>query len=48
VWYTVLAVMLTALLFASTASPQPALAPYLVYLVYANVWGYAIWKLNRS
>lgn len=23
------------------------LAPYLVYLVYANAWGYRVWKLNE-
>ena len=22
-------------------------APYVVYLFYANVWGYRIWRLNR-
>jgi hypothetical protein len=24
-----------------------ALMLYLVYLSYANYWGYAVWKLNR-
>ncbi len=48
VCYTVLALMLTALLLRIDRVAAACLAPYLVYLVYANVWGYAIWKLNRS
>jgi translocator protein len=24
------------------------LLPYLVYLAYANVWGYRLWRLNRA
>ncbi len=40
--------MLTALLLRIDRVAAACLAPYLVYLVYANVWGYAIWKLNRS
>ena len=23
-------------------------APYMVYLAYANVWGYGVWQANRS
>jgi tryptophan-rich sensory protein len=23
------------------------LAPYLIYLLYANIWGYRVWKLNE-
>jgi tryptophan-rich sensory protein len=23
------------------------LLPYVLYLVYANAWGYLLWKLNR-
>ncbi len=46
--YTVLALMLTGLLLHIDGVAAACLAPYLLYLVYANVSGYVIWKLNRS
>ena len=45
--YTALALLLLLLLFGVDRGAAWWLAPYVVYLGYANVWGYALWKLNR-
>jgi tryptophan-rich sensory protein len=44
--YSVLAVVLFGLLLKSDRTAAWVLFPYLVYLFYANYFGYRIWKLN--
>ncbi len=46
--YSVIAMVLLAVLFDADRAAALWLAPYLIYLCYANVWGYSIWKLNPA
>ena len=45
--YSVLAVVLFGLLLEFDRTAAWILFPYLVYLFYANYFGYRIWKLNQ-
>ena len=45
--YTVVALVLFSLLLRVDRAAAIWLAPYILYLCYANVWGYWMWKLNR-
>jgi len=45
--YSVLAVVLFGLLLGFDRTAAWVLFPYLVYLFYANYFGYRIWKLNQ-
>jgi tryptophan-rich sensory protein len=44
--YSLIAVMLFALLLRIDKLAAFFLLPYLVYLFYANAFGYRVWKLN--
>jgi tryptophan-rich sensory protein len=46
--YSVLAVVLFGLLLGLDRTAAWVLFPYLVYLFYANYFGYRIWKLNEQ
>lgn len=46
--YTAVALALFFLLLAIDGIAAAWLAPYLLYLGYANFWGYRLWKLNRE
>jgi tryptophan-rich sensory protein len=46
--YTALVLILFACLIRLDSVAAGALVPYLAYLVYANAWGYALWRLNRA
>jgi benzodiazapine receptor len=46
--YSVLAVALFGLLLEFDRTSAWMLFPYLVYLLYANYFGYRIWKLNQQ
>ena len=46
--YSVLAVVLFGLLLGFDRTAAWVLFPYLVYLFYANYFGYRIWKLNEQ
>jgi tryptophan-rich sensory protein len=46
--YTILAVMLFALLLRVDTIAARWFAPYLPYLGYANFWSYRLWRLNPS
>ena len=45
--YSGFAVALFVLLLMSDRTAASCLAPYIAYLLYANVWGHRVWKLNR-
>jgi len=45
--YDLLAVSLTVCLWQFDAVAGWSLVPYLLYLVYANLWCYALWQRNR-
>lgn len=45
--YTVIAVALFFCLFSIDRISAWMLLPYLLYLGYANMWGYGLWKLNQ-
>lgn len=45
--YTAVALLLFASLIRVDIVAAAVLAPYIVYLGYANFWGHALWKLNR-
>lgn len=45
--YTALALVLFCLLLRIDRTAAIWLTPYLLYLVFANLWGYSIWKLNN-
>jgi tryptophan-rich sensory protein len=45
--YNLLAVALLIALTTMDGIAAGLLVPYAVYLVYANVWGYGVWKVNR-
>ena len=44
------AIALSLFLLLLRVDPMAAccLLPYLIYLCYANIWGYRLWKLNRQ
>ncbi len=44
--YSAVAIALLVLLFKCDLFAAWCFAPYVVYLLYANVWGYWVWKLN--
>jgi len=44
--YSAIAVALLIVLFKREAVAAICLAPYVAYLLYANVWGYRVWQLN--
>jgi translocator protein len=46
--YSLIAVMLFALLLRIDKPAAFCLLPYLAYLFYANAFGYRVWKLNDS
>jgi tryptophan-rich sensory protein len=46
--YSVLTVVLFGLLLGFDRTAAWVLFPYLVYLFYANYFGYRIWKLNEQ
>lgn len=46
--YSVLAVTLFVLLLRVDGLAASALGLYLVYLIYANLWGYRLWRLNAE
>lgn len=46
--YSLLAVVLFGFLVQSDRAAAWILFPYLAYLLYANYFGYRIWKLNQS
>lgn len=46
--YTGFALILFGLLLRLDGIAATWLAPYLIYLCYANRWGYRIWKLNPA
>jgi tryptophan-rich sensory protein len=46
--YSGLAVTLFVLLLGLDCPAAWVLSPYLPYLVYANVWGYRVWRLSLS
>jgi tryptophan-rich sensory protein len=46
--YTALVLALAACLLPLDVVAAWVLVPYLAYLVYANAWGYAVWRLNRA
>jgi translocator protein len=45
--YTIIAVVLFFCLFSIDRIGAWVLLPYVLYLGYANMWGYRLWKLNR-
>ena len=47
-WYSLLTVALWVLLWRTDMSAMLWLTPYIVYLPYANAFGYAVWQMNRS
>ena len=47
-WYSVLAVALWLLLWQIDVRAMLWLTPYIVYLPYANAFGYAVWRANRQ
>ena len=46
--YSALATALFILLVRLDAIAAWCLLPYMIYLFYASVWGYRIWKLNPN
>ena len=44
--YSAIAVVLLVVLFGREVFAALCFAPYVLYLLYANVWGYRIWQLN--
>ncbi|MBC8108644.1 MAG: tryptophan-rich sensory protein [Anaerolineae bacterium] len=46
--YAVMAIVLFVCLLQLDRVAAWTLSPYLVYLCYANYWGYGLWKLNRD
>lgn len=46
--YSVAAILLLYFLSQADRTAAWIFAPYCVYLIYANVWGFSLWKLNRS
>jgi tryptophan-rich sensory protein len=48
-FYTALAVALFLLLLMRVDRIAACyLLPYILYLIYANIWGYRVWELNRG
>jgi tryptophan-rich sensory protein len=47
-WYSVLAIALWLLLWRIDVRAMLWLTPYIVYLPYANAFGYAVWQANRA
>jgi translocator protein len=45
--YDLIAVALQICLFRLDIRAGYIFAPYVVYLVFANVWGYQLWRLNQ-
>lgn len=45
--YTAIAVLLFCSLLSVDRTAATCFAPYLVYLGFANIWGYSVWKLNQ-
>jgi len=45
--YSAIAIALLIVLFMRDRIAALCFSPYVVYLTYANVWGYRIWQLNR-
>lgn len=46
--YGLIAIVLFGCLLTFDRAAALTLSPYLVYLLYANYWGYQLWKLNRG
>jgi tryptophan-rich sensory protein len=46
--YTVIAIVLSGLLFRLDPSTAWLFLPYTLYLTYANTWTYRIWQLNDT
>ena len=46
--YAAMAIVLFVCLLQLDRVAAWTLSPYLVYLCYANYWGYKLWKLNRD
>jgi translocator protein len=46
--YGALAIVLFLLLLQLDRTAAWCLSPYLAYLIYANFWGYRVWKLNPN
>ena len=46
--YTLVALVLFSSLLRADHAAALWLAPYIVYLCYASVWSYRIWKLNQG
>ena len=45
--YNALALALFILLLRLDRTAAWFLLPYMIYLFYANMWGYRVWKLNQ-
>jgi tryptophan-rich sensory protein len=46
--YCAIALVLFGILWRLDITAAWCLAPYLVYLIYGNFWGYRVWKLNPN
>ena len=46
--YTIIALALMASLLSTDRIAALIFAPYLVYLIFANFWGYQLWRLNAG
>ena len=46
--YSAIALALLVVLFKRDLVAAICFGPYAVYLLYANVWGYRVWQLNRQ
>jgi tryptophan-rich sensory protein len=46
--YSVVALVLLFVLSRVDVAAAWCFAPYVIYLFYANVWSYGVWKLNRQ
>jgi benzodiazapine receptor len=46
--YDLTAIALTISLFLLDGTAALVFIPYIVYLIFANIWGYELWRLNQS
>ncbi len=46
--YSLLAVLLFVVLLRTDLVAAGCLSPYIAYLLFGNIWGYQVWKLNPA